>query len=634
MIELGCVRVALRRALLVAISTLALASACAHTPPPAQTAQPRRALMESLVERDPSAEPRLVFLLLGEYGATHQQRAGLAFFERVLDRHGDALEPGIRALYLSVVGALRAQTADEIRLLRRIAWVERGLDELDEAVRLTAGELYIVRWLRAQVLAQLPDRFERAEQALPELAWCEAHADEAPAPGLLREVLFQQARLHRVRGDDARAAAFLARSGYRSFDRPRALNTPFTMSTRAGFTFDRPAVREVIPGRVFHVLGRDFMEFYFVRSEGGAELVAIDAGSSDEAARDAVEALRAAHPDLPSITTVLITHAHWDHVGGHGFFRGLEPAPRIVASVRWAEQLHHQEGSGGPYARWWGTRFDLEAVTAFRPDETVAEPRTIEVDGTPIELIPTRGGETLDALLFHFPEEGVLFAGDVAMPFFGAPHADEGDPRGLLETLATIEALEPEHVLHGHQGINRLFPTLDALVGLRGPLRWLADETDRLLAEAVPRAEIHQRNLVPPELAPACAVPYVVVREHVINRLADQRRGYWQEPFSGGDQLSARDLGTLFTHYAAMDDGARVEMVERMVEAGDHELALRVIQWLRPHHEDGASLDRLEREALLALVDRHQTLDAFKFIWYGGAAGLELGPELPAGGSR
>jgi glyoxylase-like metal-dependent hydrolase (beta-lactamase superfamily II) len=35
--------------------------------------------------------------------------------------------------------------------------------------------------------------------------------------------------------------------------------------------------------------------------------------------------------------------------------------------------------------------------------------------GTRFEPLPTRGGETDDALLIHMPEQGVLFVGDILM---------------------------------------------------------------------------------------------------------------------------------------------------------------------------------------------------------------------------
>ena len=186
------------------VLTLAFAASCAHVPPPRQTTEPQRAYLEEMLRRDPSGEPRLVFLALSHYGATGQAWEGLAFFESILAAHDD-LDPTIRSLYHGAIGTLRAQTADRIPLLRRIAWVERGLGELDDAVRATNGEVYVLRWLRALVGAQLPGRFEREDEAMRELSWLEENAAQAPAPGMLREVLYQRASIHRRRGEEDRA---------------------------------------------------------------------------------------------------------------------------------------------------------------------------------------------------------------------------------------------------------------------------------------------------------------------------------------------------------------------------------------------------------------------------------------------
>ena len=609
--------------LLVCLGALA---ACAHTPPPARTFNAERAFMERSLERDPAGNPQLIFVLLGQYSATRQQRAGLSFFEGIMRKGG--LEPELRALYLAACGALRAQTADEIALLERIAWVERGIGELDEAVRITQNKMFIVRWLRALVLAPLPDRFDKTDVAMSELQWAEKNIDRAPTPGLLREVLYLQAELYQRRGDVAQAKRYLARSGYRRFGRPVALTTPFVLSKEKGFAFNSRSIEEVIKGRLYQATGYDFMEYYFIVSNGGAELISIDCGSRGDSMRDVLADLRAAHPELPPLTTVLITHAHWDHVGGQRYLRSAKSPPVFWANSEWASQLHHQENTGGPYAKWWGTRFDLAAVTSFRPDKVVAERTTIDVDGTAIELIPIAGGETRDALLIYFPADKTAFGGDFIMPYLGAPFAQEGGAPGLVKAIEVVEALQPERVLHGHEGINRLFPTTRALFGMKEPLRWLEQQTLSLLAQGVSRAQIHHKNLTPSKLLagkPELDLPYIVIREHLINRVVDQKLGYWQVGFGGADYLTKAELGSILVHYAKLDIDEQAELIADMIEAGDHELALRTVNWLLPHNPKSEALIEMRRHAQLGLVDREQTLDAFKFIWYGGGAGFEAG---------
>ena len=616
---------------LVAAAAIAGTIACAHKPDPKQTFSAEQAYLEQSLRRDPSSNPTLIFLLFGEYAANNQQENGLAFVDRVLA--DDSLEPTTRALYLSVRGAMRAQMAEQVPLLRRIRWVEGGIESMDEAVRLTKGEVYIVRWLRAIVLAQLPERFDRRETAIEELQWAERNIDQAPTPGLLREVLFLQAKLYREQGDDTRARDYLARSGYADFDRPLALTTGFTLDRETGFAFGSRRLSEVVQGRVYKATGYDFMEYYFVVTAGGNEMIAIDAGSRGDSMRTVLAELRTAYPQLPPLTKVLVTHSHWDHVGGQQYLRSLPSKPEFYASSEWKHQLEYQEDTGGPYEAWWGTRFDLQAVTSFRPDHTVPERIRVEFDDTPIEMIPIEGGETRDALLFHFPDERIVFAGDMIMPYLGAPFVAEGGPTGLISSLSLVETLGDVTVLHGHDGINRLFPTKEALVGIRAPIQWLTEQTLALVAQGNTRAEIHHRNLTPSHLLdghPELQLPYLVIREHLINRVVDDKLGYWQSGYAGGDSLSEKELGSILVHYAGLEKTEQIKLLERMLAAGDHELALRTVDWLLPHQPDSAELKALREQILLRLVQREQNTDAFKFIWYGAGAGFEVAQPTAA----
>ena len=95
----------------------------------------------------------------------------------------------------------------------------------------------------------------------------------------------------------------------------------------------------MVPGTVYVLSGFEFTEYYFVVSADRRELIAIDAGTRPDSARAALEALQAPCPSLPPLTTVFVTHAHWDHVGGHRYFRSLDPAVRFIGRSNYRDEL-------------------------------------------------------------------------------------------------------------------------------------------------------------------------------------------------------------------------------------------------------------------------------------------------------
>ena len=92
---------------------------------------------------------------------------------------------------------------------------------------------------------------------------------------------------------------------------------------------------------MYVLTGFEFTEYYFVVSDDGRELIGIDAGTRPDSAQAAYEALRAYAPNLPELTTIFITHSHWDHVGGHSYFRSLNPQLRFYARSNYQEEIAH-----------------------------------------------------------------------------------------------------------------------------------------------------------------------------------------------------------------------------------------------------------------------------------------------------
>src|SRR5262249_33524377 len=156
------------------------------------------------------------------------------------------------------------------------------------------------------------------------------------------------------------------------------------------FRFRQPRLVEMAP-RVYVAQGYDFADIAFVLTDAG--VVAIDAGTTPANARAALGALR--QVSAQPITHVLVTHAHWDHIGGLGALAG--PDTKVIAQARFADELQVVNMTGVPFRYFFGnespTRYEL------RPDRRVERPDTLTVGGTEFKLYPVRGAETADALL-------------------------------------------------------------------------------------------------------------------------------------------------------------------------------------------------------------------------------------------
>src|SRR5712692_2699681 len=240
---------------------------------PAQLGSPRPELeyLKAVNSVAPPKDPQLLFLLMGAYANANQQSEGAEFLSARLNEFGPRLSDPQKALYLSAIGLLRAQHASSVSLLHRIGYVRDTIAMLDEAKRLSGGQIFVVNWISGVVRAQLPGFFQQRRTAQEELAWCVANAGKAPHIGWLREVDFHLGKLALGDGDQAKAQEYLRQSGYKSFDKPVVLNTPLSEDISSGHVFVSRRVAEIVPGRVYVLSGFEFTEYYFVVSDDGRE---------------------------------------------------------------------------------------------------------------------------------------------------------------------------------------------------------------------------------------------------------------------------------------------------------------------------------------------------------------------------
>jgi glyoxylase-like metal-dependent hydrolase (beta-lactamase superfamily II) len=567
--------------------------------------------LEALQEavRWPNPAPQTVLTLAGQFMANRRDDEGYTFFQERATSQPD------QPLFLALEGFFQARSAGQVPLLQRVAWVNEALAKLDRAVSQESG---LSRYFRGTILAQLPASFGKAEAAVADLAWVLQHQERFPV-GFRRSVYRALAQGYTTLGRAGEANAALERSGYPSLDPTLPLfTTDASVTAKDGFRFRPPRLVELAP-KVYVAQGYDFADFAFVLTEAG--IVAIDAGTTETNARAVRTALRQISPQ--PITHLILTHAHWDHIGG---LAGLqEPGTQVIAQAKFADELRRVNETGVRFRYFFGgegpRRYEVS------PARLISERQRLTVGGTEFVLYPVHGGETEDALVIHLPASGVVFVGDAFMPYLGAPFLPEGSAEGLLETMALIRSLHPRLLIHGHPPLTDNF-TIEALPGLEVALRDVYEQTLQGIGQGHTLVEILHQNLLPGALRahPQAVIPFLVARDQLIKRVYQQRTGYWKPDGEGMEVFAPEEWAAALDLLGGGKEEAFVRSAQSLLDRSAHALALKLTDLGLRTYPTSQTLTNLRRQALDRLREQYQQLNPFKFIIYSEWAGAELPP--------
>jgi glyoxylase-like metal-dependent hydrolase (beta-lactamase superfamily II) len=362
----------------------------------------------------------------------------------------------------------------------------------------------------------------------------------------------------------------------------------------------------------------DFGDFAFVDTSAG--VVAIDAGTSPDRVLAAMTDLDL--KDRSPVSHLILTHAHFDHIGGSAALRG--PRTQVIAAAGFPAEAERQRHWSVPS---YLTGTDASPASDVRPDRLIGEQTSLVVGDTEFVLIPVRGGETTGALMVYLPASGLLFTGDVLMPYLGVPFTAEGSPEGLLETLRYIRDLAPRQLIEGHTTLTDNF-TIDALTGLEPALTDLYQFALDRISENTPLPHILDLGYLPASLRehPAAVVPYLVSRDCFIARLYHQRTGYWQPDGQGLDPRSPEERAAALDLLAGQKAEAFVNAGATLADQGDLTLALEILTPGLLRHPDSKKLAELRQAVLVRLMEQRQLSDPFGFLFYAELAGAELSP--------
>jgi glyoxylase-like metal-dependent hydrolase (beta-lactamase superfamily II) len=558
----------------------------------------------------PGADRNTVVILALLLVAARADVEGSSYFEDLSERNPD--DATVQAL----AGFFQVRAGHD---------VAAAVTKLDKATTMEPG---LPQYFRGLALAELLPRegpsgtelavtdTARADQVIADLEFVLAARDQFPVL-LLRAAYQGLARAYRVLGRQQQAEEALRRSGVGPVATDRLPTfTSFSLTVRDGLRLSAPGTLSPAPN-VHVAQSYDFGDFAFIETTAG--VVAIDAGTSPDRVLSAMADLGL--KDQAPVSHLILTHAHFDHIGGAAAVRG--PDTEVIASAKFpaeAERLRH-------YVPRELIGTNASPSSDIEPDRLISEHTSLVVGDTEFVLIPVRGGETPDALMVYLPASGVLFAGDVLMPYLGVPFFAEGSAEGLLYTLRYIRELAPRQLIEGHTTLTENF-TIEAVTGLEPALTELYEFALARIGDNVPLPHILDIGYLPALLRdhPAAVVPYLVSRDTFIARLYHQRTGYWQPDGHGLDPRSQEERAEALDLLAGGKAEAFVTAAATLAGQGDLALALEILAPGLLRHPDSGELAELRQAVLVRLMEQRQLLDPFGFTVYAQLTGAELSP--------
>jgi len=578
---------------------------------PVSQLRPLDALLE--VATYPNADTVVVLSTLQQLIASHREWQGYDFFGRLARE-----QPDRAVFFFGLQAVLQARVAGQVPLLKRAAWVEDAIAKLDRAA---AADPLLGRYARGSVFAELPERFAKTRVAVDDLEACLSRRAEFPV-NLDRAIYRALAVAYRRVGDTSRSREMLARSGFSALegdDAPLVLSD-ISVDPRRGFRFSEKRLVREAEG-VYVAEGYDFGNLAFII--GSDAIVAIDAGTTESSAREAVAALRTL--SHAPIKYVILTHGHWDHVGGLAAVR--EPGSTVIAQANFAAELARSRRYHPPFQFFFGTENNPLDVT---PDRVISAPETLRLNGIELALIPGKSGETEDALYVRDLRHDILFVGDAFMPYSGAPFVAEGSAEGYLGAIAQVLELHPRRLVHGHPPLTALF-TIDAMPGLDAAFRSLYDRSLDAAHAARPLAELLHDNFIPASLreTPSAALPYLVARDTFVQRLYAEHAGYWQANGEGVENFTRAEWALALDELGARSEESFRQAAERLEQRGDPALTLRIIELGLLRYPNSAALMSSRSRALATLRQINSQMNPFRFIVYSEWSGKALAPVAP-----
>ena len=166
--------------------------------------------------------------------------------------------------------------------------------------------------------------------------------------------------------------------------------------------------------------------------------------------------------DLP--VTVVVSHAHWDHVGGNRHFADVRAPVGAHAALRygWSDErmarVFAPDQLTGPLPG--GTDPDHLGIPPMPHVGTVAEGEAFDL-GDRALIVMAAPGHAPDLVVLLDRDNGILFGTDAAYADALYAQSDESDLNTYQQTLDRLAALAPDlRVVYGSHGPAAFAPSL------------------------------------------------------------------------------------------------------------------------------------------------------------------------------
>lgn len=190
------------------------------------------------------------------------------------------------------------------------------------------------------------------------------------------------------------------------------------------------------------------------------------------------------------LTTIYITHGHLDHFLGTTTLLERFPNARVVATEATVRLIEAELESGHDRAQYAPLFADEIGSIVVVPE--VLTGNRLELEGHELIAVPAGRSDISDSSYLYVPDLKAVIVGDIA---YNDVHptlvdSDHHSRQAWIDTLAGIQALEPEIVVAGHR---REDAANNAQV-LADTISYL-EEADRVLAEGPSAAQFIEHML-------------------------------------------------------------------------------------------------------------------------------------------